>query len=167
MCRSPVFYAMFHGELAEKGDVTVDDIDPEAFRQMLKYAHHMFFSILRLAFSKFFLTTMNTSIKKDVLHQSALGSFLGSKYSTPQFSVNISNNQNRINQAISQLTVLGDRLPSIEKAAQKVDDNTMTKSRQSKQAKALVTPSNCVNLASTSTGHISAAVNLRDDFRAQ
>ena len=70
MCRSPVFYAMFHGELAEKGDVTVDDIDPEAFRQMLKYAHHMFFSILRLAFSKFFLTTMNTKkscIKKDVL----------------------------------------------------------------------------------------------------
>ena len=37
ICRSPVFNAMFLGELAEKGDVKVDDIDPEAFRQMLKY----------------------------------------------------------------------------------------------------------------------------------
>ena len=38
LARSPVFEAMFTGELAEDRDgppIKVDDIDPEAFRQLL------------------------------------------------------------------------------------------------------------------------------------
>ncbi|KAF4517103.1 hypothetical protein B566_EDAN007026 [Ephemera danica] len=36
---SPVFYAMFNGELREKGDVEVEDIEPQHFRKMLEYIY--------------------------------------------------------------------------------------------------------------------------------
>ena len=39
LARSPVFYAMFAGELAEKGEnpvIEVNDIEPQAFREMLR-----------------------------------------------------------------------------------------------------------------------------------
>ena len=39
LARSPVFYAMFAGELAEKTEkpvIEVNDIEPEAFREMLR-----------------------------------------------------------------------------------------------------------------------------------
>ena len=35
ICRSPVFYAMLLGDLAETGNIVVNDIDPAAFKQML------------------------------------------------------------------------------------------------------------------------------------
>lgn len=35
--RSPVFYAMFCGDMPEKGDIVIsEDVQPEAFQQMLK-----------------------------------------------------------------------------------------------------------------------------------
>ena len=34
--RSPVFYSMLCGDLAETGGVTVTDVEPEVFRQMLR-----------------------------------------------------------------------------------------------------------------------------------
>ena len=39
LARSPVFHAMFTGELAEKTEksvIEVNDIEPEAFREMLR-----------------------------------------------------------------------------------------------------------------------------------
>ena len=39
VARSPVFYAMFTGELAEKKErpvIEIDDIDPDAFKEMLR-----------------------------------------------------------------------------------------------------------------------------------
>ena len=39
LARSPVFYAMFAGDLAEKTEkpvIEVNDIEPEAFREMLR-----------------------------------------------------------------------------------------------------------------------------------
>ena len=39
LARSPVFYAMFAGELAEKTEkpvIEVNDIEPEAFKEMLR-----------------------------------------------------------------------------------------------------------------------------------
>ena len=36
IARSPVFFAMLCGILAEKGEITIDDVDPDAFTQMLK-----------------------------------------------------------------------------------------------------------------------------------
>ena len=35
--RSPVFYAMFCGELAESDTVRIEDIDPKAFKEMLRW----------------------------------------------------------------------------------------------------------------------------------
>ena len=34
--RSPVFYAMFCGNMAEKGDIVIEDMEANAFQQMLK-----------------------------------------------------------------------------------------------------------------------------------
>ena len=34
--RSPVFYAMFCGEMTEQGDIRVEDAKPEAFKELLR-----------------------------------------------------------------------------------------------------------------------------------
>lgn len=34
--RSPVFYAMLCGEMAEPGEIVITDVHPEAFQYMLK-----------------------------------------------------------------------------------------------------------------------------------
>ncbi|XP_054290396.1 BTB/POZ domain-containing protein 6-like [Macrosteles quadrilineatus] len=36
---SPVFYAMFYGEMAEKSSIEIKDIEPDAFRGMLQYIY--------------------------------------------------------------------------------------------------------------------------------
>ena len=33
---SPVFWSMFCGELNEKGDIVVSDVEPQAFKEMLR-----------------------------------------------------------------------------------------------------------------------------------
>ncbi|XP_069101855.1 BTB/POZ domain-containing protein 6-like [Argopecten irradians] len=39
LSRSPVFYAMFEGPMAEKGEITIPDISPEIFRIFLRYLY--------------------------------------------------------------------------------------------------------------------------------
>lgn len=39
---SPVFHAMFYGEMAEKESVEIKDIEPDAFKGMLQWVGLMF-----------------------------------------------------------------------------------------------------------------------------
>lgn len=43
---SPVFWAMFCGEIVETGEIRVSDIEPEPFRFMLRYSEISYVSIL-------------------------------------------------------------------------------------------------------------------------
>ena len=40
--RSPVFDAMFYGEMAEEGDIIVEDTKPQDFKQLLKSVKKQF-----------------------------------------------------------------------------------------------------------------------------